>query len=306
VSGSKKILLCTDLDRTIIPNGLQEESAQARPLLRRLAERPDIYLAYVSGRDKNLILDAIEEFCLPVPAYAIGDVGTTLYKIINGNWQPSDAWAHEIGQDWKGLDREQMVELLADIKALRLQEPEKQNRHKLSYYCDQHIDHRKTALNIQGRFARQGVGANIIWSIDELHEIGLLDIVPTRANKLHAIQFLMRQEQFPDARTVFSGDSGNDLDVLTSGLQAILVKNAARDVRQEAIETLAAKQMTNRLYVSRGNFFGMNGNYAAGVMEGLVHFIPETEKFIAETVELIESPISIRGYGKPGTERNPR
>jgi hypothetical protein len=37
-----------------------------------------------------------------------------------------------------------------------------------------------------------------------------------------------------------------------------------------------------------------------------VHFIPETEKFIAETVELIELPISIRGYGKPGTERNLR
>jgi HAD superfamily hydrolase (TIGR01484 family) len=292
VSGSKKIFVCTDLDRTIIPNGLQEESAYARPLLRRLAERPDIYLAYVSGRDKNLILDAIEEFCLPVPDYAIGDVGTTLYTIINGSWQPSDDWTDEIGQDWKGLDREQLAELLADIKELRLQEPEKQNRYKLSYYCDQHIDRRKTAVNIRGRFVSQGVDANIIWSIDELCEIGLLDIVPTRANKLHAIHFLMRQEQFPDERTVFAGDSGNDLDVLTSGLQSILVKNAAQDVRQEAIETLAGKQMTNRLYVSRGNFFGMNGNYAAGVMEGLVHFIPETEIFIAETVERIESSIS--------------
>ncbi len=26
----------------------------------------------------------------------------------------------------------------------------------------------------------------------------------------------------------------------------------------------------------------MNGNYAAGVLEGLVHFIPEMEKLVAE------------------------
>ena len=86
----KKILLGCDLDRTIIPNGNQKESPLARPLLRQFAKYPNIYLAYVSGRDQKLILDAIEEFYLPVPDYAIGDVGTTLYRIKNGNWQLSD------------------------------------------------------------------------------------------------------------------------------------------------------------------------------------------------------------------------
>ena len=62
----------------------------ARSLLRRLVQCPNIYLAYVSGRAQKLILDAIEEFYLPVPDYAIGDVGTKLYRIINGNWQLSD------------------------------------------------------------------------------------------------------------------------------------------------------------------------------------------------------------------------
>jgi hydroxymethylpyrimidine pyrophosphatase-like HAD family hydrolase len=78
----QKILICSDLDRTLIPNGYQEESAHARPVLRQLAENPNIYLAYVSGRDKKLILDAIEEFYLPTPDYAIGDVGTTQLDII--------------------------------------------------------------------------------------------------------------------------------------------------------------------------------------------------------------------------------
>ena len=99
----KKALICSDLDRTIIPNGYQEESAHARAVFRQLAEHSNISLAYVSGRDKKLILDAIEEFYLPMPDYAIGNVGTTLYRVINGNWQLSDDWIDEIGQDWKSL-----------------------------------------------------------------------------------------------------------------------------------------------------------------------------------------------------------
>jgi sucrose-6F-phosphate phosphohydrolase len=285
VAASPKMLLCSDLDRTIIPNGLQEESAHARPVLRRLAEHSHIYLAYVSGRDKKLIRDAIEEFYLPEPDYAIGDVGTTLYRIINGNWQLSDDWISEIGQDWKRLEREQLTELLKDIKEIQLQEPEKQSRYKLSYYTDQNVDYQGLVGNIRGRFAEQGVHVGIIWSVDEMSSIGLLDIIPARANKLHAIRFLMQQEQFREDRTVFAGDSGNDLDVLTSGLQAILVRNAMDDVRKEAIETLSKKCMPNRLYLPRGNFFSMNGNYAAGVLEGLVHFIPETGALIAEIVE---------------------
>ena len=63
--GLKKILICSDLDRTIIPNGYQEESAHARALFCQLAEDADISLAYVSGRDKKLILDAIEEYHIP-------------------------------------------------------------------------------------------------------------------------------------------------------------------------------------------------------------------------------------------------
>jgi hypothetical protein len=43
--------------------------------------------------------------------------------------------------------------------------------------------------------------------------------------------------------------------------------------------------MTNRLYLPTGNFWGLNGNYAAGVIEGLVHFVPETGELVAAAVE---------------------
>jgi sucrose-6F-phosphate phosphohydrolase len=286
----QKILLCSDLDRTIIPNGYQEESAHARPVFRQLVEHANIHLAYVSGRDKQLIIDAVEEFYLPSPDYAIGDVGTTLYRINSGNWQLSDEWSDEIGQDWKGLSWAELVEYFEDIQDLQLQEPEKQSSHKLSFYTDKDLDHPHLKEKIRLVLAQKGLRANIIWSVDEISANGLLDIIPARANKLHAIQFLMKQEQFSEDNTVFAGDSGNDLDVLTSGLNAILVKNAMDEVRKEAFKSLSAKHMTHRLYFPKGNYCGLNGNYAAGVLEGLVHFFPETEKLIADAVERVKRP----------------
>jgi sucrose-6F-phosphate phosphohydrolase len=287
VARLQNILICSDLDRTIIPNGYQEESANARPVFRQLAEHANIYLAYVSGRDKKLILDAIEEFYLPMPDYAIGDVGTTLYRVINGNWQLLDDWSYEIGLDWKGLGRDKLSEFFGGMEEIRLQEPEKQNQYKLSFYTAQNVDYQQLIKKIRAVLAKKGVRASIIWSVDEISANGLLDIIPARANKLNAIQFLMQQERFSEDRMVFAGDSGNDLDVLTSGLQAILVKNAMDEVRKEAIETLSGKHMTNRLYLPKGNFYGMNGNYAAGLIEGLVHFVPETRSLIAKVVEKI-------------------
>jgi HAD superfamily hydrolase (TIGR01484 family) len=281
-------LICSDLDRTLIPNGYQKESAPARPVLRQLAENVNIYLAYVSGRDKKLILDAIEEFYLPTPDYAIGDVGTTLYHISNGNWILSDKWSHEIGQDWNGLNSEGLAEYFEDMDDIRLQELEKQSPYKLSFYTDPKVDLRYLKKKIRAVLAQKGVRTNIIWSVDEISSNGLLDIIPARANKLQAIKFLMRQEQFPEDQTVFAGDSLNDLDVLTSGLQAILVKNAMDEVRKEALEVLSDKHMVQRLYLPKGNFLDMNGNYAASVIEGLVHFMPETAELIANAVEKIK------------------
>jgi HAD superfamily hydrolase (TIGR01484 family) len=285
-----KVLICSDLDRTIIPNGYQEESAKARPALRQLAKHPDIYLAYVSGRDQKLILDAIEEFYLPMPDFAIGDVGTTLYRITDGSWQKSIDWNREIVHDWSGLGWEELAEYLTDIEELRLQEPEKQSRYKLSFYTDLNVGHEQLIEKTRLLLGKQGVRSKIIWSVDEIKAVGLADIVPACASKLQAIQFLMQQERFPEDRTVFAGDSGNDLDALTSGLQAILVKNAADEVRKDAIEKLSRQKMTNCLYLSKGNFCGMNGNYAAGLLEGLVHFIPETGDLIAGAMEKLDKP----------------
>ena len=275
-----EILLCCDLDRTLLPNGSQEESPQARPLLRILAQRPELSLAYVSGRDQSLLKEAIQDYDLPSPDYAIGDVGTTAYEVHDQVWHPWKAWTEEITPDWAGRTHDELAALFQDIDTLTLQGPEKQNLYKLSYYAPEDIDRDALLAEMDARLIKIGVSASLIWSIDEARHIGLLDVLPQRATKYHAIRFLMASKGFNEGNTVFAGDSGNDLPALTSGLQAVLVCNARRDVREEALHKVREKGIPECLYIAHGDFLDMNGNYAAGVLEGLVHFLPETLHWI--------------------------
>jgi HAD superfamily hydrolase (TIGR01484 family) len=277
---NSEIVLCTDLDRTVIPNGAQPESPEARPRLRRLAARPEATLVYVTGRHRALLEDAIRDYDLPVPDYAIGDVGTTIYQVQDGAWHPWRAWSDEIAPDWQGHDGEAIAGLLADLDGLRRQEPEKQNDYKLSYYAPTGTRPDPLLAKIRERLEGRGIRASLIWSIDEAADCGLLDVLPAAANKLHAIRFLMREKGFSDTRTVFSGDSGNDLEVLVSGLQAVLVRNAPDEVREEAMERVSEAGYPERLYLARGGFLGMNGHYSAGVLEGLAHFLPHTAEWL--------------------------
>lgn len=275
-SVQQPILICTDLDRTLIPNGIEEESPGARALFTKLVEHPSLRLAYVTGRHKKLIEQVIDEFHLPVPDFAIGDVGTTIYRVDGQSWQPWGAWWDAIGSDWAGKTGSELAAVLADLSALRLQEPEKQNRYKLSYYTDPNVDRKPLFAEISQRLSIAGARVNLIWSVDDLSGLGLLDILPRCADKLEAIRFLIAHEGYAESRTVFFGDSGNDLPALTSGLPAVLVANGHPETRQEALGLARERGIANQLYLARGNFLGMNGNYSAGILEGLAHFQPET------------------------------
>ena len=278
------ILLCSDMDRTILPNGDQEESSDVRSVLRLLVERPEIHIAYVSGRDKNLIQEAITEYDLPFPEYAVGDVGTTIYELTGNNWTPWEDWFREIAKDWNGLESEDLTGILKGFDNLKLQEPEKQNRFKLSYYADKNANDRQLVDQIQAYLSKQKLSSRIIWSVDEQRNSGLVDILPQRASKLHAIRYLMDQKGYRKSKVVFCGDSGNDLNVLTSDIRAVLVKNASEDVRLEALESVVKNGRAETLYMAKGDFMGMNGNYTAGVLEGLAHFEPDVRPWIEAAV----------------------
>lgn len=280
-----QLLICTDLDRTILPNGSQPESAGARSHFATLAARPEVTLAYVTGRDRQLVRKAINNYCLPQPDYVISDVGTTIYEINGDSWQLWREWQQQIAPDWMGLEQGDIRKLLLDIMDLQLQEAAKQNIYKSSFYVPLYADTDTLSVNIRQRLEASGIRANLVWSIDEPREVGLLDVLPARASKKHAVFFLMRRNGFALDDTVFAGDSGNDLPVLASEIPAVLVANASAEVRREALAQAATRGHANALYIAQGNFMGMNGNYTAGVLEGVVHYQPEVRNWLAGTNE---------------------
>jgi sucrose-6F-phosphate phosphohydrolase len=272
-----KLLVCTDLDRTLIPNGPQSESQGARKHFTTLINRPEVTLTYVSGRHRKLIEKAIAHYNLPQPDFVVGDVGTSIYHVgTEQDWQRQTAWEKEIARDWGNKSHADLKNLLLGIQELRLQQHTKQNRYKLSYYVPLQSEQAILSAQIRERLSRENVRASLIWSVDEPNGIGLLDILPERATKFHAVEALMKEHNFDLGNTVFCGDSGNDIEVMASAIPAVLVANSLPDVKQLARELADTNGFAEQLYVAQGNFMGMNGNYAAGMLEGIAHYYPET------------------------------
>ncbi|MBU4526063.1 MAG: HAD-IIB family hydrolase [Desulfomicrobium sp.] len=272
-----RYLLCTDLDRTLIPNGPSPLCPPAASLFRQLAAREELSLAYVTGRHRALIEDAIAEFELPCPDFAIADVGASIYEVSAQGWRPWRMWEEHIATDWRGMNSEGLRKLLRGLPELQLQEKEKQAPFKLSFYVRLNADSDTLTAMIRQRLLYEGIRANLISSVDELAGIGLLDVLPQSAGKLHAIRFLMKRHSFCLQNTIFAGDSGNDLDVLLSEIPAVLVANAAPEIK-----TQTAKTKPEALYIAKGGYLGMNGNYSAGILEGVAHFWPEADAWLRE------------------------
>lgn len=269
-----RLLLCTDMDRTIIPNGTQPEHPGARRMFADFCRLPAVTLVYVTGRHQALVQQAISDYALPEPDFVITDVGTKIYQLAARRWQEWAIWAQEIGRDWIGKTHQQLQQLLNDIPGPYLQEQGKQNTHKLSYYVPLSADPKSVLAQMQTRLDREDVAATLIWSVDEPNRIGLLDVLPRNATKLHAIEFLQAQLGYRLGEVIFAGDSGNDLPVLTSAIPSVLVANASAEVKQTAQNLAKQNGHADALYLAKDGALNLNGNYAAGVLQGIWHFAP--------------------------------
>ena len=274
------LLICTDLDRTLIPNGVQPECPGSMELFTKLVNMPNVKLAFVTGRHRKLVEHAIGEYGLPQPDYVVADVGTTIYQVYSGDWSVWEQWERQIGPAWAGMSGEEIHELLKGISDLTLQETSKQNKFKLSYYVPVMSDKQKLEQIITARLNAKGIKATLVWSIDSVLAIGLLDILPAAATKQHAIEFLMSELSFDVHNTIFSGDSGNDVSVLASSIKSILVANATDEVRQEVIRVAEKRGNADAVYLAKGGFNGMNGYYSAGIIEGVVHYLPQFDSLL--------------------------
>ncbi len=139
MSANNQLLVCTDLDRTLLPNGEAPESPGVRQRFAALAGRPEVTLSYVTGRDRVLVEEAIETCGLPLPDYVITDVGTVIHEVGSASeghqWEQLPSWEQQLGARWAADAGDSARRALAGVPQFSLQEPERQSRFKLSYYA---------------------------------------------------------------------------------------------------------------------------------------------------------------------------
>ncbi|MFT7561297.1 MAG: HAD superfamily hydrolase (TIGR01484 family) [Flavobacteriales bacterium] len=270
------LLLCTDLDQTLIPNGNAVESKCARSLFRELVENIDITLIYVSGRNISQIYQAIDNYSLPIPAYIIADVGTSIYQSTTTGSTQLNSWTDKIKMDWYEKSPHDISQLIGNLECLKLQNLDQQGHFKLSYQVIPTDRMNSDLIQIKQQLKRHNIQYNCVISTDETIDQGFVDILPKSANKNLAIEYLINELKVGHDRVFCCGDSGNDLDMLSRGYPSALVKNSSDAVKQDAIRLCISNNTIESLYVAKGSIYkDMNGNYAAGIVEGFLHFFPE-------------------------------
>ncbi len=260
-------ILATDLDGTLIPGDSlapNDPQYQALATLRLLAADERLEIMFVTGRHHDSVIEVMQAKGLPSPQWIICDVGSSIFQRGQPSQQqpyrPVQAYVNHLDQIVGSFSIQQLSAQIATGDDLRLQEPEKQGRHKLSYYCDaQRLD--RHVLTIQHTLEQRRAPYRIVSSIDPFNGDGLIDLLPLGTDKASALLWWANFRGFDSNTIVFAGDSGNDYAALTAGFRAILVGNADRALAVRVADHHRRAGHPTQVYLARGHA-------TAGVLEG--------------------------------------
>lgn len=233
-------LVVSDLDHTWVdpdPEALEDLQKAV------VSRRGELTLAYNTGRDLELYRQLAQEVGLLCPDYLIADVGTSLYRMPGG--EPDPEWSRVLRPGW---NRKKAAEVASRFPLLRPQP--RQFPFKQSYHLTEGAPEVLAALSRE--LSEAGVEHRLIYSSGRD-----LDILPARAGKGEAVEFLRRRLGLPLDRVVVCGDSGNDLDMLDRPWCSVVVANAQPELARARLQppTYRASRPASR-----------------GVLEGLQRF----------------------------------
>jgi glucosylglycerol-phosphate synthase len=198
----RNMLLATDLDGTFLAGN----SRSRQTLYQLIARRPDIQLAYVTGRGLERVLPLLSDPSMPQPDYIICDVGAT---IVSGQTQQAiQPIQSEVAARWPG---EKSVEsCFARFDRLTRQETPQERR--VSFFCE--------AAAVTPEVERAAAELNC----DLLFSGGMyLDILPKGVNKGATLRRLVEHLGLGPEAVLVAGDTLNDLSMFEQGFKGVCV-----------------------------------------------------------------------------------
>jgi HAD superfamily hydrolase (TIGR01484 family) len=206
----KALVLATDLDGTFLGGS---EEARERLYSWINANREQVGLIFVTGRDPGFIRDLTRKGAVPRPDYVVGDVGTTiasfdrdfiLSPIAELEAEIASAWNEANGRVQAALHR---------INGLTLQSTA--FRYRVSYDMDP-ATFDPAALDIVA-----DMGLDALVSADRF-----FDVLPKDVSKGPSLLRLLTYLNVPNERCLVAGDTMNDLSMLNMGVPAVAVGNS--------------------------------------------------------------------------------
>ncbi len=198
-----------------------------------------------TGRPLESALQILKANQVNVPDVLITSVGSEIHygkKLV-----PDTGWSAHIRYMWR---KDDLKKALSHFPGLTLQAPENQREFKLSYLAKP--DGMPPLSDIQNHLRQCNLHAQLIYSHEEF-----LDVLPVRASKGHAIRYLAYKWGLPLEKFVVAGDSGNDIEMLIGDTRAIVVGNYSQEL----------EKLRHREHI-----YFASQHYAAGILEGLVHY----------------------------------
>jgi sucrose-6F-phosphate phosphohydrolase len=206
-------ILVTDLDGTL----LGDVVALARFREWWSACRGSRRLVYATGRHLASVRALVEGGALPEPHAVISAVGTEIHDAAGNE---VSGWASR----FHGWHAGRVREILRPVRWLEAQPQEHQSSRKASFFV--HDPAPDDIAFLEGLLAAAGCRATLVRSGGRF-----LDVVPERAGKGQATHFLAERWSVPTWRVLAFGDSGNDLELLSSGFLGTIVANALPELR---------------------------------------------------------------------------
>lgn len=234
-------ILVTDVDNTLVGDG-----KALKELLRLLQETGHrVAVGIATGRNLELTLQILEEWNVPTPQLLITSVGSAL--LYGPHLVEDRGWARHIHYRWRP---EAIREAMAWLPGLKLQSPEQQSEHKISYDVDPELA--PSTKDIARHLRRARLQVKVIYS----HR-AYLDLLPIRASKGMALRHFAGRWGIPLDCCLVAGDSGNDEEMLTGNTLGVVVGNYDQD-----LEHLRGEP---RIYFAKGH-------HSWGIIEGIEHY----------------------------------